>query len=721
MIGQHLSHYEIVEKLGEGGMGVVYKARDSRLERFVAIKILPSERAVDPLSRRRFLREAQAASILNHPHIVTIYDIATEDGMDLIVMEHVDGHSLKRLIPPGGLQVAEAVEFALQMAGALSTAHRAGIIHRDLKPANVMVNRDRRVKILDFGLAKQILTPRADSVGSITQAGVAVGTVMYMAPEQAMGLAMDHRADIFSFGVTLYEMLTGTLPFPGANDLAILHAICYDDPMPLREVRTDLPAGLEDLVRRMLAKSPERRFATMWEVEFGLRRIAAELAGAPPVADNAPTQPVPLSGTSRSSIGSSATTASAEPASKPYALAHSIAVLPFRCLSTDQEDVYTAEGIATEIVTALSGVPGLRVASQLAAARFQESATDLRVIAENLKVRYLLTGSLRRAGNRIRLIAELSDAAEDRVVWTRTYSRALEDIFALQEEIARAVVGAAGGQILRLRAEEASRVSVELLDAAGLVRKAYHFWNHAFHVDGVQESLDLLRRAVQMDPKYAPAHAHLGFYLNERVMVFISPDREADRAECKAAADRAFELAPGDPEVLECVGLTWFCTGQHQKAVPALRRAVEIAPLNLVAWGYLAMTLGWGGDEREVAEAQEILDRLIAETPDHPSLPYWYYFKAGACFRMGDYERAAACARKTYELQPRYIITKLALANALGALGKLEEARAAWNETLAVNPNITQAAFMETILAIARTPERAEPHIMGLKAAGIFQ
>lgn len=716
MVGQQVSHYEIVEKLGEGGMGVVYKARDLRLERFAAIKVLSAERALDPISRRRFLREAQAASVLNHPHIITIYDILSESDTDLIVMEYVSGHSLRQMIPSTGMPVWRATEYAAQIANALAAAHKAGLIHRDLKPANVMVNPDGRVKVLDFGLAKLSSASQSDSGTVVTQTGTVVGTVTYMAPEQAMGLPMDHRADVFSFGVTLYEMLSGAVPFRGANSLAVLHAIRYDEPRPLTDLRPDVPPALDALVRRALAKTPEERFGSMQEIEVALRRVLAASAAADRASDSTPTESIVLP---QPRTPGPITAAMAKHSSSDDR--HSIAVLPFRCLSADKDDMYTAEGITTEMITALSGVPGVRVAPQLASTHFQESSPNLRAVAENLKVRYILTGSLRRSGKRMRLIAELSDVALDEVIWSRTYDRAVEDVFALQEEIARAVVGAASGQILRARSEEASRISNELLDAHGLVRKAYHFWNYAFRIEGVQESLDLLRRALELEPDYAAAHGFLAFYLNQRVMNFISPDTHADRAEAIAEADRAFELAPGDPEVLEIIGVVCFCTAQPDKAVMALRRAVKLAPFNLVAWGYLAMTLGWGGDDREVAEAQEILDRLMAEAPDHPSLPYWHYFKAGACFRQQNYEAAAENARKCFELQPRYLAAKMGVANALGALGRIHEARAAWSEVLSANPYITQSAYMENISAIARTPERTEPHVRGFFAAGIFQ
>ena len=724
MIGQTLSHYEIIEKLGEGGMGVVYKARDLRLQRFVAVKVLPAGKASDPISRKRLLREAQSASALNHPNIVTIYDIGSVDDNDFLVMEYVEGVPLRQLIALGPLSVQQAVEYATQMADALAAAHKAGIIHRDLKPGNVMISSSGRIKLLDFGLAKPgQLDPLSDST-SLSQSGAVVGTLTYMPPEQALGQVVGPRADIFSFGVVLHEMLTSELPFEGVNIVALLRSIQYDEPRPLLEARPDAPAALQHLIRKTLMKNPQDRYASMQDIVTDLRGITTEApakqASAPgrdrPGFDRTISRVLPPESRPRSG---SASRAASPPA--PGSERASIAVLPFRCLSSDPEDSYTAAGIATEIISALSGVPGIRVAPHLGSFGMPESGLDMQKLAADLNVRYVLTGSLRRAGKRIRVIAELSDAIEGSVIWSRTYDRGMEDVFAVQEDIARSVVGASGGQIIRARAEHASRSPTESLDAWGLVRKAYHFWNYAFRLEGVSEALDLLRRAVQLDPNYASAHAFLALYLIQRVMVFISPDRAGDRAESLAAAERAFELAPGDPEVLENVGVVWFCTGKSEKSVTALRRAVKIAPFNLVAWGYLAMDLGWGGDEKEVAEAQGILDRLIADTPDHPSLPYWYYFKAGACFRQENYELAAECAKKTMELQPRYIVSHIAYANAIGALGRLDEARQLWSQVLSVNPYINQEAYTENLLAIARTPERVEQHIRGLKLAGIFK
>lgn len=703
MEGQVFSHYQILEKLGQGGMGLVYKARDLRLQRLVAVKVLPAAKASDPVTRQRFLREAQAASALNHPNIVAVYDICEQGDTDYIVMEYVDGRPLNHAIPATGMEMALALHLGGQIAAALGAAHAAGIVHRDLKPGNVLVTRSGHVKVLDFGLAKwESQQPGGPDMAPLTAAGMVFGTVSYMAPEQAGGGAIDSRADIFSFGVLLQEMLTGAAPFSGGHTLALLHAIQYDAPRPLRAVRADLPQSLEGLVLKCLEKKPERRFQTIADVASALRAIPTG-AGERPTMEMAAIQQPPLTrppaaGTERAAI----------------------AVLPFRTLSADRDDAYLATGIASEIVSALTGVPGLRVASHLASFRFQEAVPDLAQVASTLNVRYVMTGSLRRAGNRIRVIAELADAADGVMIWSRTYERGLEDLFAVQEDIAGAIVRATGGQIIRAGTAHASRAPAESLDAWGLVRKAYHFWTYAFRVEGVDESLDLLRRAISMDPQYAAAYAYLGFYLVQRIVLFISPDTARDRKEAVEAAERALELAPGDPEVLENIGVVYFDCGQTDTALQTLRRAVQIAPFNLTAWGYLGLVLGWTGGPAQLAEAQRILDQLIRDTPDHPFLPYWYYFKACGCASLEHWEEAAEAAHKCMELQPKYLIAGIAYANAVGQLGRLEEARQVMQRLVAANPFISKAAYMDALTGIVSSPERQALHVGGLKAAGVF-
>jgi TolB-like protein/Tfp pilus assembly protein PilF/predicted Ser/Thr protein kinase len=716
VIGTSLLHYEIVDKLGEGGMGVVYKALDPRLQRMVALKVLPAEQSSDPVRRARFLREARAAATLNHPHIVTIHDIATEAGTDFIVMEIVGGQALRKLIPERGLPVVDVIRIAQQIADALAAAHAAGVVHRDLKPGNVVITQDGRAKVLDFGLAT-FDSGAGEAAEQLTGDGAVVGTVPYMSPEQTLGHPADARSDMFSFGVLVYEMLAGVLPFNGKNAGEQYHLLHYTLPTPVRVVRPAVPEVLERLVMRTLERRPDARFADMREVERELRRMAAEITLVPdPPPRAVDTEAPTLDPAAVVRPGGLGLSRPPEPGSERA----SIAVLPFASLSADPDDAYTAAGIASEIIVALGGVPDLRVASELASFRFRDPDLDLPQVAKALRARYVLTGTLRRAGDRIRVLAALTDTAASAQIWSKAYDRQLADLFALQEEIAQAIVGATGGQIIRADAERAHRSSPEHLDAWGLLHRAYHFWNHAFSRDGLEQALAQVRRAVELDPSYAAAHAFRGLYLIERVIHVLTPRIEEERAEALLAAEKAVELAPRDANVLENAGLVWYHCSQHERSVGALRRAVEIAPFNLVAWGYLGLSLGVAGDDAEVAEARRILDRLIETTPDHPSVPYWLYFKAAVATRQGRQGEAAECARRTLELQPHFFLAAVMLANALGSLGRLEDARAAWQRVHAVHPAFTALDYAREIRLQAPVEDRALPHLAGLRAAEIL-
>lgn len=717
LVGRRLLHYDVLEKLGQGGMGVVYKARDTRLQRLVALKLVPAVQTGDRMQRERLVREAQTASSLNHPHIVTIYDIVRDGEIDFIVMEYVDGRPLNHLIPHRGLPVRHALEYAVQIADAVAAAHAAGIVHRDLKPGNVVVGTDGRLRVLDFGLAK-LVAPELDDGGQtmavLTEAGSVLGTYNYMAPEQALGAVVDHRADIFSFGVMLYELLTGLRPFRGANPAAVIHALHYQTPAPIRDLAPGVPEALAAAIDRALSKLPDARFQSMEELLAGLRAIAAQPNEADLLSSD---QATGTPAAARSEADSS----SGGPAVRPPRVGSeraSIAVLPFASLSSDKEDAHLAAGIAAELISALSGVPDLRVASHLASFRFHGAIPELSTVAAALNIRYVLTGSMRRAGSRIRVMAELTDAVPGVQLWARTYERGIEDVFAVQEEIAREIVGATGGQIIRAGSEQASRSAPESLDAWGLVRRAYHFWNHAWTPEGVEDALNLLRRAVEMDPGYAAARAFLGLYLIQRVVNFLSPNPLADMAEALSAADAAISLAPRDSEVLENAGLVYFNSGRYEDSVRVLTRAVEIAPFNLVAWGYLGLAHAWTGDDPQVVEGLTILERLLKTAPDHPSVPYWLYFKSSGCASLGRYEEARAAGMRSTELQPHFFLARLEYANALGALGQTAQAMAEINLVVAVNPTIQPDAVEQYVRLLSRTTERTERHLIGWRAAG---
>jgi serine/threonine protein kinase/Flp pilus assembly protein TadD len=702
------------------------------LNRSVALKALPGFRASDALARQRFEREAQAASALNHPNIVTIYELLVDHDASYIVMEYIDGDPLNELIPPNGLPPEKALKYATQLADALGCAHEAGIIHRDLKPQNILISKRGHVKVLDFGVAKLQSNPghEPNSGGELTTPGAFVGTTHYAAPEQLFGGMVDHRADIYALGVVLYQMFSGHLPFTAGNQLDLLQKISYAEHKPLRQIYPHFPLVCDEILARALHKQAEGRYPSMADMAKELEaakeqfRIISLISGAEGTQTLEAPLPMPPS-SSRSSHPSTPPPFSSRSAYPPITTGPpqagyekaSIAVLPFRSLSADKEDEYMAMGIGSEIGSALSRVPGIRVASNVATYRYRDEVPELSEIASKLNIRYVLTGSLRRAGTRMRVAAELSDANASTILWARTYERHIEDLFEVQEEIAESIVRATGGELIRAGAANADKASAHELDAWGLVRKAYHFWNYGFDVAGIAESLDLLRRAVQLDPNYANAYAFLGLYLIERVVLILTATPDADRAEADAAAKRAMELAPQDSEVLENVGLVWLHCGEYAKSVEALRRAVGIAPFNLVAWGYLGLALGWGGKERDAQEALKILKKLIADTPEHPSLPYWYFFLSGTYVRLQRYEEAVEAAQHCVELQPRFYIARITLANALGHVGKLAESRDEMVQVLAVNPYVSEGVLEAEYMQICRDRQVAELHLAGLRAA----
>ena len=723
MKGRVISHYEIVQEIARGGMGVVYRARDLSLNRFVALKALPIFTSSDAIARQRFEREAQSASALNHPNIVTIYDLVSDEHASYIVMELIEGKTLGEIIPLSGLPPEQAIRYALQMADALSCAHEAGIVHRDLKPQNVLISRRDHLKILDFGVAKLKSEPSGRLVthDNLTRPGAFLGTTYYAAPEQFTGGEIDQRTDVYSLGVVFYQMLLGRVPFYADNPLELLQAIYHEQPKPLRQTHPHYPPIVDQIIVRALHKHRQGRYPNMdvfsedlVAAKEAFHQAALESSSADTQASDVPIA-VPQIGSSRSAYPP----VWIEPPRAGHEKS-SIAVLPFRSLSSDKDDEYMAMGIGSEISSALSRVAGIRVASNLSTFRYQDEVPDLQEIATKLKIHYVLTVSLRRSGTRIRVMSELADALAGSVLWSRTYERDLEDLFAVQEEIAESIVRATGGELIRAGSEHADKASAHELDAWGLVRKAYHFWNYGFHPAGIGESLDLLRRAIQLDPGYANAYAFLALYLIERVVLVLTDRPEADRAEANAAANKAVELAPQDAEVLENAGLVWLHCSEYDQSVEALRRAVQIAPFNLVAWGYLGLALGWGGKERDASEAEKILKKLIAETPEHPSLPYWHYFLSGVYIRFSRFDEAYIHAQRCVELQPRFYIARITLANALGHLARFEEARAEIAHVLAMNSYINETVLHTEYLNIARDPHIVELHLSGLRSAQAF-
>jgi serine/threonine protein kinase len=406
MIGNTISHYKILERLGAGGMGVVYKAEDTKLGRTVALKFLPSDLTRDSEAKKRFIQEARAASALDHPNICTVHEIdETAEGQLFIAMTCYEGESLKAKIERGPLKLDEALDIAVQIAQGLAKAHEQKIIHRDIKPANILITKDGLVKIVDFGLAK--LAGRT----KLTRTGATPGTASYMSPEQLRGGEADHRSDIWALGVVLYEMTTGETPFKGDYEQAVSYSIVNEPSKPIRNLRPEVPAEMERLIEKTLAKDPNERYQKTTELLGALQALKRRFESRAADAGHSDEKSIP-----------------------------SIAVLPFTNMSPDPENQYFGDGLAEELINALAQIKGVRVAARTSAFRFREEEVDIREIGEKLNVGTVLEGSVRKAGSRLRITAQLINIEDGYHIWSERFDREMRDIFDIQDEITRAIV-----------------------------------------------------------------------------------------------------------------------------------------------------------------------------------------------------------------------------------------------------------------------------------------
>jgi serine/threonine-protein kinase len=603
--GSQLGPYEILGKLGEGGMGVVYKARDSRLDRFVAVKVLPPERFADPDRKRRLVNEAKAASALNHPNIVTIHDIGRAGEVDFIAMEYVEGRTLRERIAAGPLPLEEALQYAIQVADALAKAHCAGIVHRDLKPANLMVTGDGLVKLLDFGLAKL-------SEPGETQTLAVLGTPGYMSPEQAEGRPADARSDIFCFGAVLLEMLAGRRPSLLEAEPELLHGV---------------PPAVEQVVRRCLARRPEDRFQTAAELKAALEACPAK--ASPPA---------------------------------------SIAVLPFANLSADKENEYFSDGLAEDIIDALTRVPGLQVTARTSSFTFRGREADVREIGTKLNVSHILEGSVRKAGNRVRVTAQLVKTADGYHLWSDRWDRELADVFAIQDEISHGIV-----EKLRLElAPERPLVKrhTENIEAYMLYLQARQQM-YIFTPQSLARSVELLERAIASDPGYALAHAGMAIsYFNMGLFGFM-PMHEA-WVKTKSFVERALALDADLAEAHAVLGAVHICQDfDWKQGEREFRCALDLNPTSQeVSFIYDQYWLVQRGQyEEAIAESRRALARDPLSPVQHCRLGLRYMLTRQFELALGALERAV-------ELDVTYLPAHTHMALVLLALGRISEALA---------------------------------------------
>jgi TolB-like protein/Tfp pilus assembly protein PilF len=648
MLGETVSRYRIDAELGSGGMGVVYRAHDLHLGRDVALKFLPAVLAADPGVLARFEREARLASSLNHPHICIVHDIEHHGGRPFIVMELCTGETVKRLVQRGPIPLAEAIGLAIQAAGALDAAHRRGIVHRDLKPRTVMVTAEGQVKVLDFGLAQ---SPPGLAEGDVsdrttkTRGAGLTGTLAYMSPEQLQGLPADPRSDVFSLGVVFYEMATGRRPFEAKSAAELVSAILRDLPVPPTRLRPGLPGRVDRLITRCLEKEPRYRLQSAVDLVWELEQVKAEAgreAGEP----------------------------------------RTLAVLPFADQSREKDQDYLCDGLAEDILIALGKVTGLRVASRAASFRFRSPDADVRETGRRLGVEAIVHGSVRRTGSRLRLAVELVDVADGFEIWAEVYERGVEDVFAVQGDVTRAIARALRVDVSASEhASLAAPADVEAWDYSLQARKFFYQYSKK----GMRFARDLFERAIAKDPAYARAWSGLSdcaafLYTN-------AGRRPEDLEQADAASRRALEQEPDLAEAHASRGVTLSLRGSHEEAEQAFETAIRLDPQLFEAHYFYARDAFARGDlEKAIREYEEAI-RIRPEDYQSPLLVAQSFEDLGRTDEaQAMRRRGVRIAEEHLRLQPDDARALYMGANGLVALGETKRGLEWADRALALDP-----------------------------------
>jgi serine/threonine protein kinase/tetratricopeptide (TPR) repeat protein len=654
-----VGHYRVIEKIGSGGMGDVYLAEDKSLGRQVALKFLSEHLCRDSECRSRFAREAQAAARLNHPNIVTIHQVDALEGRPYFVMEYIQGRSLRDIVREGCLSIVDTERLLVQICNGLCKAHAARIIHRDLKPSNVIVDSDKRAKLIDFGLAM------IRGGQQLTKDDSTIGTVGYMSPEQVEGKRVDERSDLFSLGVILYEMLTGVSPFARDNEAATLHSIMYDTPEPVGNLREDTPVVLQQIVDKLLRKDPAARYQSVGELLNDIGEPSSESWS----------RTTPMAG------------------HEPYP---SVAVLPFANLSADPNQEYFCDGIVEEIINALTHLRNLRVVARTSSFAFKGKQVDIREIARALGVRTLLEGSVRKEGRKLRITVQLINATDGFHLWSEKFDRDAEDIFAIQDEISLAVVDRLEVQLYGGERTRLMKRYTENPKAHTLYLRGRFFWNQRT-AEGLRKSLEHFQAAIQEDPDYALAYSGLA---DAYSMLFHYGSVSYDEAFANAsrAATKALEL---DDSLAEAHASMGQIKHRFQKDLPGaekeFRRAIELNPdYPTVRHWYSGVLLEMGRGEDALKE----VERALEVDPVSPTLLMNLAYRKR---ERGDWDGAVETFQRLCELQPENEIVCLNFAGVLLQMGREDEALATIRRGLELSPeNPAVLGFHITVLYSTR-------------------
>ena len=644
MVGKNISHYKILEKLGEGGMGVVYKAEDSKLKRDVAIKFLPHHISASQEERDRFEVEAQAAAALNHPNIATIYSIEEDGDEVFIVMEYIDGPELSEKVKNGRLSTDESFGIIEQIASGLQAAHQKGIVHRDIKSGNIMLTKTGQVKIMDFGLAKVKWSVL------VTREGTTLGTAAYMSPEQARGDKIDHRTDLWSMGVIFYEMLAGRLPFKGEFEQAMMYSIMNEEVEPITSVRSDLPSAIDDVMRKILSKEPIDRYQDAAEFLSELKEITGHDGSAQKQEEE-----------------------------------KRIAVLPFENISPDKETDYFAEGLAEELIVNLSRIKNVSVVARTSSMQYKETKKDIRTIGRELHAGFIMEGSVRRFKDDLRISVQLIDVLSGTQLWGETYKGKLADVFDIQEQVSRQIVEA-----LRVKLSPTEKVVLEKrstvsADAFDMYLRARDFL-YRMSKNNIQFSIQLFQKAIELDTRYASAYAGLGEAYAHFYQFFDRDTSWLDKA--IESALKALMYDSTLSEAYAALALAYYNKKSLEEAYAAGQKAIELDPNNF-AGHWILGRIFYSTDK--YPEAIELYKKVIALNPDF----YTAYNDLRMSYeRIGDKEKLEETLKRTLEMHARYqsqhpddARARIIHAMVLAESGKIEEAKVQGRIALELSPN----------------------------------